>query len=120
MGEIDSSASDVAAKATGLRPDQIARAVEEYRRAADALHTEPQWRAITHMSGPQWGHATYGSSDTMVVLEIESWRAGREEKWHESRHYGFAGKAFDTYGEARTAELLALTKTTPHAVATPP
>lgn len=112
MSELSGAAKEIAAKATGLRTDQIDRAVTEYRKATDQLHAEPEWRAIIHMCGSREAYATYGSPETMVTLEIQSWK--ERDEWHEQRKYGLHGKAYESYGEARTAELLAITKFKPY------
>lgn len=71
-GRVDLAADavEIAAKKTGLRADQIERAVAEYRAAADALHEEPEWQAIHHMSGKKEAFALYGSTETRVELSI--------------------------------------------------
>lgn len=60
MSDLERKSVEVAAKATGLRPDQIQRAVEEYRAAVDKIGEEPVWKAIMHASGKGMGYAPIG------------------------------------------------------------
>lgn len=113
MSDIADDAKNVAAKATGLRPDQVEAAVNEYRKAADALHAEPDWRALSHWSFRD-GTGTHQYTDpdgvTAVVLQIECGKRSSE------RLYVLGGKAYESFGEARTAELLKTAKPKPRAL----
>lgn len=113
MTELSEAAKEAAARATGLRPDQVGRAVEEYRRAADALHDEPNWRAFMHMSlGDGGGIGQYIDPEekTKVTLQIET---GKRDAG-QAKVFVLDGKPFETYGEARAAELLAVAKPKPY------
>lgn len=114
--DLAAEAVDVAAKATGLRPDQIERAVAEYRAASYALHVEPDWTSQSHMSGSGFGCAQYidPAGETKVCLQIDSWKEHGD--WKQESIYTFQGKAYPTYGEARAIELKAAAKQTPYAV----
>lgn len=93
MSDLTKDARNTAAKATGLRPDQVEAAVEEYRKAADALHEEPAWTAIMHVSMRDGGGlGQYGdpSGQTKVTLQIETWKRGDGVKV-----YVFDGKRHD-------------------------
>lgn len=109
MSDLADEAKKIAAAAAGLRPDQIASAVEEYRAAVSTLHEEPQWQAIFHMCFSNGGGISQyhdPAGETKVTLEISG----------ASRIYAIRGKAYETYGEARTAELLATTRPKPRVV----
>lgn len=103
MNALSTKAKDIAAKATGLRADQIERAVEEYRRAADSLHEEPKWQAIIHMCGPREAIHQYGADGTKVCLQINCFKVRGE--WEQEKFYTLDGKPYETYGEARALEL---------------
>lgn len=108
------AATETAAKVTGLRPDQVEHAVNEYRKAAEALHQEPQWTALMHMSFRDGGGiAQYGdpSGETSIILQIET-----DSRGDEARVFVLEENAFDLYGEARAAELLENAKQKPHVV----
>lgn len=109
----DPKAADIAAMATGLRADQIARAVVEYRKAVAELHEEPAWAAIYHASGKNQGFAQYGAEGTKVVLSIESYKSNG---WQQEKSYLYKSKRYETFGEARAVELAETTRPTPYAV----
>ena len=113
MSDLAKDAKETAAKATGLRPDQVERAVEEYRKAAAALHDEPEWVAILHMSLREGGglhQYIAAAGETKVMLQVEC------DKREQVNVYVFDGKPFETYSEARAAELLATVRPTPYEV----
>ena len=103
---INADAAAAAATATGLRPDQIERAVAEYRSAAEALHVEPNWQAIMHMRGSGMAIAQYVDPDgeTKVTLQIDSHK--HRGNWVQERAFVLDGTAYETFGEARAAELM--------------
>lgn len=105
MSDLAKAARDAAAKATGLRPDQVDAAVQEYRRAANALHEEPEWRSLMHVSMSDGGGiGQYGDprGQTHVTLQIETGPGGKDGV----KVYVLNDKPFDSFGEARAAELL--------------
>ncbi len=116
---INADAAAAAATATGLRPDQIERAVAEYRSAAEALHVEPNWQAIMHMSGNGIAIAQYvdPAGETKVTLQIDSHK--HRGNWVQERAFVLDGTAYETFGEARAAELLRNAKFKPAVVRAP-
>jgi len=106
---------DVVAKATGLRPDQVDRAIHEYRLAVDQIEAEPPWEAIVHMSGPHQAIAQYGAPGTAITMQVESWK--EREQWRECRYYVYGGRKFDHFAEARQAELAATARPKPYGIA---
>ena len=117
MSDLADDALKVAAQATGLRPDQVERAVAKYRDAAQALHTEPDWRCLMHSSGKGGALAQYidPTGSTAVCLQIES-HLERGNWVQEPNIYTLGRKAFESFGEARAAELRASTKPKPHVI----
>ena len=113
---LNDDAKAIAAKATGLREDQIERAVVAYRAAAVDLHQEPEWRALAHYSGQNWGAAQYADSsgNTLVRMEIHSHKVRGE--WVQEKTFSVHDMAYETYGEARAAELKAITRPQPYEV----
>ena len=109
-------AAEVAAKATGLRVDQIQRAVEIYREAANGLEAEPEWQAIMHMGGQDIGLHQYRADDTAVTLQVESWT--EHGNWRQVRYYLFEGTPYDNYAEARAIELKQSTRPKPYRIST--
>jgi hypothetical protein len=109
-----SKAEEVAAKATGLRPDQVRAAVAEYRAAATSLEGEPEWSPLSHMSGKDWGCAMYVADGSAVCLQIENWTERGE--WQSERCYIYRDTRYELYAEARGAELSDTTRQKPHAV----
>jgi len=97
-------AIDLVAKATGLRPDQVTAAIEEYRAAAQVLETEPEWRSLMHMSGPVWAGAQYVADGTAVILQIESWKEKGSDDWLEERRYQLQEQLYELFAEARAVE----------------
>lgn len=114
MSDLSEIAKEAAARVTGLRPDQIEQAVNEYRRAANSLENEPAWTAQQHWSyGDGGGSAVYvdPKSETKVALQIVTDKHGKSE-WI----YTLNGKQFESYGEARAIEIVGAAKPQPHAV----
>jgi hypothetical protein len=106
MSKLAKDARDTAAKSAGLRPDQVEAAVAEYRKALLALHDEPEWKAIMHVSyrdGGGIGQYRDLSGQTEILMQIETGKGGKDGV----RVYVLDGKPFETYGEARSVELLA-------------
>ncbi len=97
----------IVATKTGLSPDQIKQAVDEYRAASYAMEAEPLWFTIMHMSGQFDALAQYGAEGTEITLQVESHRNKAEDKWKEHRYYVFAGKPYELFSEAKAAELTA-------------
>lgn len=102
---INPDAAAAAATATGLRPDQVERAVAEYRTAAEALHGEPNWQAFMHMSGSGISLAQYIDPDgeTKVTLQIDGHK--HRGAWVQEKSFVLDGTPYETFGEARAAEL---------------
>lgn len=107
-------AVEIAAKATGLRTDQIERAVAEYRSAAKAIEIEPEWVGLMHMSGREMAIAQYAAEGTNVTLQIDSWI--ERGTWRSERCYVFKGQPFEHYSEARAVELSESTRPRPYVV----
>jgi hypothetical protein len=114
MTDHSKTAAVVAAAKTGLRPDQIIAAVEEYRSALADVEAEPQWRSLSHFGGQGMGIAQYTAEGTGVVLQVDSW--AERGKWKSERSYTFGGKAYETYAEARSAEAVRSVKFEPREV----
>lgn len=108
--------AEVVAKRIGIRPDQVARAVEEFKAVADERSVEPNWRAIMHMSGRGTAISQFGADDTAVTLQIDGTRA--RGQWVQERAYVYAGKRYDHFARAAEAEQLATARFRPAAVAT--
>lgn len=114
MNDLANDAADAAAKATGLRPDQVKRAVEEYRKASEALYNEPEWTALMHMSyrdGSGIQQYRDATNETAILLQVECYAKGDQRNV-----YVLDGKPFETYGEARSAELSANARPKPYSV----
>lgn len=108
-----SSAVEIAAKATGLRPDQVERAVEEYRSAIRETDEEPEWRAVMHMSlrdGGGFHQYADPTGNTGVYLQIET------DKKSQDKVYVFQGKGYETFNEARAIELEKTSRPKPYEV----
>lgn len=112
MSKLAANAKEIAAKATGLRPDQVERAVSEYRAAVIDLHNEPEWAPIMHMSGPTIGLHQYGSEHTKITKQVETELVRGDWKYAECFVYG--GQPYDSYSEAREVELMATAKPKPY------
>jgi len=115
---MDARALDIAVKATGLRPDQVRRAVEEYRSAVSRIEAEPEWQALSHMSGGGFGLHQYLAEGTSVTLQIESWK--ERGVWQQKKCYVWNGRPYEYFSEARSAELAATAKPKPYDVAATP
>lgn len=91
----------IAAKAAGLREDQVVAAIREYRHATDAVEAEPEWSAIMHMSGAGYGFHQYAdpTGSTKVTLQVE------EDSKKQFRSYILDMKSYKTFGEARQIEI---------------
>lgn len=118
MTKTNKDAVAVAAKQSGLRPDQVECAVDLYRKAATDLIDEPDWKAVSHMSGSNFGAATYGAVGTKVTLLVESWKESRKEGggWAEAWSFHYRGEAYEHWSEARAAELAEEAKYRPHSI----
>jgi hypothetical protein len=101
---MDKDAVEIAATKSGLNQDEVVRAVRAYRAAMDSLHDEPEWQMGLTMSGPGYGLAQYLASGTSVAKQIESWK-GRGDEWQSETLYTFQGEPYETFGDARAAEL---------------
>ena len=108
MSTIHPDATTVAAQATGLRPDQIAQAVQQYRTAVAELEAEPEWRLVISMSGQSFGMLQYAADSTAVTLQVET--HGRKEH----RYYVYARQPYENYAEARLIELREVTRPRPY------
>jgi hypothetical protein len=116
MSDLAREARDTAAKATGLRPDQVEAAVQEYRKATEALHQEPEWALLMCFSYRRGGGiAQYAdpSGQTRVTMQINT---GQKQGERGTTLYSLNGKPFETFGEARAAELLVQARTKPRSV----
>ncbi len=100
---ISAKAKEIAAKKIGLRPDQIERAVTEYRAAVEKIEVEPEWKAIWHMCGSREAMHQYCAEGTKVALQINSWK-GRSG-WEQEKCYTLDGNSYETFSEARAIEL---------------
>lgn len=107
-------ALDIAAKAVGMRSDQVRRAVEEYRAASRSLEVEPEWKSVMHMSGQDTGLTQYIADGTAVTLQVESWKERGE--WRQEQYYVFGDKPYEQYAEARGVELAATARPQPYEV----
>jgi hypothetical protein len=116
--DIPLKAAEIAAKRTGLRADQVAAAVKEYRYSLAALSVEPEWTMLSHMSGGQMAVAQYAAEATAVVLQVDSWK--ERGQWKSERCYVFRSEAFETFAEAKAAEDLASAKFVIRPVPSPP
>lgn len=87
----------LAAKVAGLREDEVRAAVEAYREAVKSLHDEPEWRSVMHIMGICVAHA----DGTEVQLEL----ASATKRLPAQRIYTYRRKVYETFGEARAAEL---------------
>lgn len=114
MSKFAAKAKEIAAKATGLRPDQVERAVSEYRAAVVDLHNEPEWVAIMHMSGQSMGIHQYGSEHTKITKQIECEVV--RGNWESVECFVYDGKPYDNYSEAREVELMATAKPKPYEI----
>jgi len=115
MTSLAPSAIVIAAKATGLRPDQIERAVNAYREAVDELEgDEPQWIALSHVCGQRMSFAQYRAEGTAIFKQIDSSlvRGG----WRTSTLFIYTGRPYQTFAEAREIELLATSRPSPELV----
>lgn len=112
---LSKAAVSIAAKNTGLRPDQIERAIAEYRRACDETDAdyEPDWRAVYHVSGKGMNQHLYAAEGTKITLTINCY--GRELEKQE-KVYGYNGKAFESFAEARAIELEEAARPKPYVV----
>lgn len=90
-------ARSVAAKIAGIREDQVATAVEAYREALASLHNEPEWRVAMHFNGMAVCHAEG------TEVQMDYWPA--KGKRPTQQVYGYRGKPYSTFAEARAAEL---------------
>jgi len=112
VSEVNDDAVRAAAKATGLRPDQIEAAVSEYRAAASALYGEPEWTAVMHILGTHQYADPEGL--TRVTMQIDEHKA--RGGWVQDRCYIYRGKPYETFGEARAVEVNETTRTKPREV----
>lgn len=117
MTDLNGVAKAIASKVSGLRPEQVEIAVSEYRKAADGLHDEPEWFAIHHMCGRREAYAAYGAKggETQVTMHVNSWKSKGDE-WKQEVFFQVFGRTYESYGEARAAELTKLAKFKPHVV----
>lgn len=98
---LEKSARAAAAKAAGIREDEVETAVRAYRAALSSLHDEPQWQAVLHMSfGYGGGVHQYAADGTDVTLEICNHGKGKSE-----RIYVLKGQVYETLAEARAVEV---------------
>jgi len=111
--DLSDVAVSVAAKATGLREDQIRRAVLEYRSATGAIdpECEPEWAALMHMHGKGFGIHQYVAHGTSVTLQVETGGKGPD-----IFVYVYKCKPYETFSEARAIELQETTMYHPHSV----
>lgn len=108
---VEGSARDVVAGLTGLPAAVVERVVREYRATVAELHDEPQWTAQTHISFGSSAIALYVADGTRVALQQESHKVRGD--WQQFPNiYVLDSKVYETFAEARTAELSAERKAT--------
>jgi hypothetical protein len=113
MSGTDPKAIDIAAQATGLRSDQVERAISAYREAVSTVQ-EPNWTMVSHMCGDGFGIAQYAAEGTRITLQIDS-RQERGE-WKSEPRYVLNGTPYEHFAEARAAELKGTVRPKPYAV----
>lgn len=103
---IDPEILALAAERAGLTPEQIGAALAAVRYVGEQIHAEPEWAPVCHMTMTDGAVASWGAEGTAVTKQIETARTATG--WGRGVVYFiFRGDDYETYGEARAAELRA-------------
>lgn len=107
--ELDPTSVALSAKATGLRDDQVAAAIEEYRLALASTSEEPEWILEVSMRGGIGNWNQYRSEGTQIIKFL----------FADGASFEYARKPFCTWQEARSFELRNTTRPKPRLATRP-
>lgn len=99
-------ALEIAAERSGLTKEQVAAALTAYRYVNSQM-PEPDWTAVSHMSGRFGNYAVYAAEGTEVTFQLFTPRTAPMEFGPQEQAYCFEDKPYETFGEARAAEFRA-------------
>lgn len=99
--EVNAQVRDAIARMFKLSPSVVERVITTYREMCWALHQDDfEWTAVSHMCGAGFSVHVFQAEGTRITRQLEtSVRSA-------VTIYGYRGRVFEHFAEARAAELL--------------
>jgi hypothetical protein len=112
LSPIDPIALELTAGRAGLTPEQVLAAIVQFR-AVNEMADEPKWGpSISHMTMRDCAQSLWQADGTMVGMQMTTPRYADGRFGIGVKSYVFNGEAYETFAEARFAEITLSTTTT--------